>query len=637
MAGGTKINIILGSHAHVPSGAPDKEFEKAYENKLRPFVCILYKYPKIQAVLHYSGPLLNWIERNHPEFFMLIEDMINRKQVEIIGGGFYEPMFPLVPVQDRIDQIEFMTTYLRKSFGKRPSGCWIPAFAWEQQLVGALAASGMNYTFLSQKQFVKAGVSGHGLFYPCISEDQGKLVTIFPVSGFLEAELTVKNVTLVFDELRNNRDFISDTGDEIVAAIFPETPPVPRDVLAMAGEGSVPAGFSSAEYGWNLFFEELSLSEAVVETALPGKLVKSCKGLKRTSFPNSSGLEDNYLPRNFIIEHPEANGIYAKMMFINMLITQIKGDKSRKRSSREELWKSQDSSLYTPLPKGAGGHELLKSAYHALLSAERLSREKGKFASSLLKYDFDLDGVEEFLFQDTKINCYIQPAGAGIFELDYMPKAWNYLSCASGPQGLRRTAFADIILPENVNIEELEKGFFGDKRQCFSEQYETVNKSADKAVFRLKAVQGQPFGNIAIEKSFSLKKGVFTAAYEIRNTGKTDLTFSFVSEINFSFAGDGEELVRFFISDGSEKDKPAPKISPDNIGALKIFDLKNEVQILLSSKKTFELCLVPAQLNSFKATRILPLFRISLKSAETWSNEFSLKFSHYTPTGRHEE
>ncbi|MCL1958224.1 MAG: alpha-amylase, partial [Spirochaetes bacterium] len=122
----TKMYMILGSHAHVPSGADEKEYEFVYEKKMRPFITNLYRYSNIKAVLHYSGVLLYWVERTHPELFMLIEDMVSRKQAEILSGGFYEPMFPLIPLQDRIGQMELLTTYLRKHFGKRPVGCWIP-------------------------------------------------------------------------------------------------------------------------------------------------------------------------------------------------------------------------------------------------------------------------------------------------------------------------------------------------------------------------------------------------------------------------------------------------------------------------------------------------------------------------------
>ena len=125
-----KISLVLGSHAHVPYGADVSEFDRVYSDYVRPFVTSLYRYPEIQATLHYSGVLLHWIERSHSEMFMLIEDMVSRKQVEMLGGGFYEPMLPIIPLQDKIGQMELLTTYLRKQFGKRPVGCWIPGFTW---------------------------------------------------------------------------------------------------------------------------------------------------------------------------------------------------------------------------------------------------------------------------------------------------------------------------------------------------------------------------------------------------------------------------------------------------------------------------------------------------------------------------
>jgi hypothetical protein len=62
-------------------------------------------------------------------------------------------MLPLIPLADRLGQIEALTTYLRKHFGKRPRGCWLPGLIWEQNLAGSLQTSGMDYTFLESNQF----------------------------------------------------------------------------------------------------------------------------------------------------------------------------------------------------------------------------------------------------------------------------------------------------------------------------------------------------------------------------------------------------------------------------------------------------------------------------------------------------
>ena len=610
-----KILLILGSHAHVPSGASESEFQHVYENKMRPFVSNLYRYSNIQAVLHYSGVLLYWVERNHPEFFMLIEDMVGRKQAEILSGGFYEPMLPLIPLQDRIGQIELMTTYLRKHFGKRPLGCWIAGMTWEQHLVAALSASDMQFTFLSQEQFSQAGISGMQLYSPCITEDQGKLVTVFPVSKPTEAALAEKSLSQVFIELKNTLEEAGITTDRIIS-VFPEK--------ASASPQEAP------DTAWNRFFEELSLSKDFVETVLPAKILRASKTFEKASFPNSSALENNFSPRRFLIDHCEANGIYSKMIFVNVLISQLKGDKFRKLNAREELWKAQDSCLFTP-GNGSCRHELRKAAYSSLLRAERLSREKGKIVSSLIQYDFDFDGVKEYLFQDARINCYIQLKGAGIFELDYLPKDWNYLDCGSaGSAAVRRTAFADALVPPETKVQSLEKGFPAASRLCFNEQFEAgAQDRKGKSCFKLSQAGAEiPYGSIEIDKCYLLRRGILTVNYSVKNTDKEQKKFSFVTEIDFSFAGKGEELARFYTTDSTGKDNPAENLL-NGVENLKIHDVKNEVQLLLGCVKPFSGCLFTASDNGlYQTNRILALFAVSLEAGEIWTNEFSLKFSH---------
>ena len=634
-----KILLILGSHAHVPSGASESEFEYVYVNKIRPFVSTLYRYSNIQAVLHYSGVLLYWVERTHPEFFMLIEDMVSRKQAEILGGGFYEPMFPIIPLQDRIGQVELLTTYLRRHFGKRPQGCWMPFMAWEQHLANAISASDMNYTFLSQKQFKQAGLTDAEIFSPCITEDQGRLLTIFPVSTSVEEDLAVKSFSHVFIELKKKFDESEGISAEgKIICVFPETVSSTPD--------------EAPETIWNRFFEEISLSKNIVEIALPSKILRSTanfsvnsKKINKASFPNSSALNDDYSPRRFLIEYDEANGIYSKMMFTNMLINQLKGDKSRKLNAKEELWKAQDSCFFSP-GRGYLRSELRKTAYSSLIRAERLTREKEKFIASLIQYDFDFDGIKEFLYQDQLINCYIQLKGAGIFELDYLPKEWNYLDCGSTPYG-RRTSFADIIASPETKTGNLANYSLKKSRFCFNEQYtpEAQGKKG-KSCFTLPAAgDAVPFGNIEIRKCFLLKKDTLTVSYTLKNSGKDTQNFLFIPEINFSFAGTGDEYVRFYTTEKSEGEPANLRFEPfipgggsgkdtavdkktvaDNI---KILDIKNEVQILLSSVKLFNVCLIPALKNNlYQATRILPGFNIFLQTGETWTNDFGIKFSH---------
>jgi hypothetical protein len=631
-----KLKLILGSHKHIPCGAGDDAFERTYGEQLKPFISTLYKYPKIQAVLHYSGVLLHWIERFHPEFLMLIEAMVSRKQVEILGGGFYEPMMPLIPPQDKIGQIELLTTYLRKQFGKRPQGCWLPALAWEQNMVSPLSACGMGYTFLDENQFKLAGFSGNELFSPCLSEDQGKTITVFPLSKGITAEFAKKKVSLVLSGLAEK---LSGGKDGVLSIFF----------------GSFPAkndGSRAPDYAVHEFFEELSLCESFVEFTSPGKFYRGLQGLPKAYFPDSlgdcSGPENplsRSLPRRFLIDFPEANGIYSKMVFTRVLINQLRGDKSRKRTAQEELWKAQGCDVfYCPGEYGIDCRSVRSAAYKSLLDAERMCREKGPFIPSLMNFDFDMDGMGEYLFQDTKINCYIRLRGAGVFELDYLPKTWNYLDTfspdAAGAAGVRerRTAFADRLIPLSVSPQDIQEGRFAKSRFCGGEQFELaeLDRLHGKVRFFLPGQEALPFGKVELEKTYFLKKDTLSVSYTLTSRGKEKTAFQFAPAIDLSFPGEGEAFVRFFKIKAGAKDVPFSEALVRDVEGIKIHDLKNEVQIVLGSKKPFTACVAPVKSAApgaqgpalYQSTCLIPLQEVSLSPGETWTTEFTLKFSH---------
>jgi hypothetical protein len=626
-----KISLILGSHKHIPGGAGDDEFERVYETSLRPFISALYQYPKIQAVLHYSGVLLHWIERFHPECLMLIDTLVSRKQVEILGGGFYEPLMPLIPQQDKIGQVELLTTYLRKQFGRRPQGCWLPALAWEQNIVSTLNACGMGYTFLDEEQFKLAGLKGKELYYPCISEDQGKILTVFPLSKFLKAEFAQKKASQVLNAMAEKLP----REGEYVISVFPES------FYRSGGESQSP------ESAFHDFFEDLSLCEPLVEFTGPGKFYRNLQGLRKAYFPNSLGScapEKNppppVLPRQFLIDFPEANGIYSKMVFTHVLINQLRGDKSRKRSAREELWKAQGCDVFYPAGEyGIRCPPVRRAAYKALIGAERICREKENFIPSLMNFDFDLDGVGEYLFQDTKLNCYIRPRGASVFELEYLPKTWNYLDTfAPGELRERRAAFTDRLVPAGLSPQDILAGRFDGARSCGGDQYETaeLDRLHGKVRFRLPCGAALPLGQVEIEKTYFLKKDTLLVSYTLANRGKEEEHFQLSPEINLSFPGEGESFIRFFKIRSGVKDALFSEALVRDAEGVKIQDLKNEVQIVLGSKKPFDACIAPVKTDVpgaqgpalYQSTCLIPLQEVSLPPGETWTTEFTLKFSH---------
>jgi len=83
-----RVGLVFGAHNHQPNGSHATVMETAYQKSYKPLLSVMNRHPDTAVVLHLFGSLLTWIEESHAEFFMLLDEMVKRKQVELLGGGF---------------------------------------------------------------------------------------------------------------------------------------------------------------------------------------------------------------------------------------------------------------------------------------------------------------------------------------------------------------------------------------------------------------------------------------------------------------------------------------------------------------------------------------------------------------------
>src|SRR2546430_5797748 len=77
-----KFHLALLIHAHQPCGNFEHVLEKAYASSYLPFIEHLEKHRKVHLGLHYSGPLLTWIEEHRPEYFSRLKNLVQSGQVD---------------------------------------------------------------------------------------------------------------------------------------------------------------------------------------------------------------------------------------------------------------------------------------------------------------------------------------------------------------------------------------------------------------------------------------------------------------------------------------------------------------------------------------------------------------------------
>ena len=56
-----------------------------------------------------------------PDFIERLRALVARDQVEILGGGYYEPVLASLPERDRVGQLRRMGDELERLFGRRPT------------------------------------------------------------------------------------------------------------------------------------------------------------------------------------------------------------------------------------------------------------------------------------------------------------------------------------------------------------------------------------------------------------------------------------------------------------------------------------------------------------------------------------
>src|SRR5574344_174336 len=146
--------VCFGLEA-LPAGMTPPDIEQDYLDVYKPAVQFLYSHPSFCMEFSFTGPQFRFYRKNHPEFIEILEQLINRKQIEILGGGFYNPVFPLLFPMDRSGQVDLLSTVIRKSIGKRPRGVCLCASAWDPSLVTSFETCGIEYVELDSSLILK--------------------------------------------------------------------------------------------------------------------------------------------------------------------------------------------------------------------------------------------------------------------------------------------------------------------------------------------------------------------------------------------------------------------------------------------------------------------------------------------------
>jgi len=416
-----KVYFGICLHFHQPVGNFDNIVERAYQNCYKPFLDVYEQYPDIKMAMHFSGCLLDYFEDKHPDYLDRVKVMVDRGQVEIVGGGYYEPIFTSIPEKDRLGQIKMMADYVKKRFGQKVQGMWTPERVWVSGLAGDFNKAGMKYSILDDEHFIEAGLHLDELFGYFTTGEKNKEVAIFPSSKRLRYMIPFKmpgEITDYFREISSRRhEPLFTYGDD--AEKFGEWPFTHDWVY---------------KQNWlSKFFEELTRNKEWVITVRLSDYLKSNEPIKKIKIPEASYQEmmdwSHGSWMNFLKIYPETNQMVKKMHYVSEKV-----NLARDASALRELYKGQCNCAYW---HGVFGglylYHLRKAIYEHLINAEKIADKilhKGKKDwSGIKELDFYEDGKKAFIIENEEISLCVDPAKGGIIrELDAKKVSTNLVN-----------------------------------------------------------------------------------------------------------------------------------------------------------------------------------------------------------------
>lgn len=461
-----KADLLLIIHFHQPVGNFDNVIRRVHDKCYKPFLDIVSQYPDLKVSMHFSGCLLEWFEKNTPQVLETIGKLVKRGQVELIGGGFYEPILSIIPIADRIGQISLMRQYIKSHFGIEPKGAWVAERVWEPELVSSLAKSGVEYIVLDDMHFLYAGLKKEDTYGYFISEDNGSSVLIFPsdkelryVIPFSEPDRPISYMRQIAEKRDN---VIFTYGDD--AEKFGEWPGTYKWVY---------------EDKWLVrFLGALSKNSSWLKTRTVSECIKDNKPLGRIYLPTASYEEmlewalpadasmklhdikeeikkenknERYGPfirggffRNFLAKYEESNQMHKRMLYVSNLLGKS-GDRVssglKLKEAYAELYRGQcNCSYWHGIFGGLYLYHLRKAIYEHIIKAEKIynenvatprlrSGQEIKADTRSETMDFDVDGFDEVILQNKNIWLCAKPSSGGsVVELDAKDKAVNLLN-----------------------------------------------------------------------------------------------------------------------------------------------------------------------------------------------------------------
>jgi 4-alpha-glucanotransferase len=440
-----RFAFCFGVHNHQPIGNFDSVLAEATERAYRPFLELVRRRPEVRLSVHCTGSLLAWLRAQARKTFDLLGEVVSAGQVELLTGGFYEPILAVLPDSDKRGQIQRLTEYLAREFGVRARGMWLAERVWEPHLPKALREAGVEFVLVDDSHFALAGLDPETLGGYYVTEEQGQTLAVFPISQRLRYLIPFAEVDKTLEYLDARRGGVPvltvvDDGEKFGA--WPGTyEHVYRDGwldrffdrlaatswLRMSTFSDVLDRVPAAGRVYLPTASYREMGEWALPSAAAVALERARHALGSDEGQVASLLRGGFW-RGFLVKYPEVADTYWKMLRLSMAMAEAERHRPndpRLLAARDSLWRGQANDAYWHgVFGGCYLPHLRRAVKSALLEAERGLDGVVGVEVSARTLDADGDGADEVLVRTQDLAVTVVPARGGtVTELAYLPRA----------------------------------------------------------------------------------------------------------------------------------------------------------------------------------------------------------------------
>ncbi|MDP8221831.1 MAG: DUF1926 domain-containing protein [Candidatus Lernaella stagnicola] len=436
-----KVRLTFGLHNHQPVGNFGHVMIESFEKCYRPLLEKLAEHPTIKASLHYSGCLLEWMEANHPEYIDTLAAMVDSGQIEILGGGFYEPILTAIPIDDALEQLDLMKQWAKKRLGANIRGAWLTERIWEPSLPVLLGQAGVEFTIADETHFRYAGIPKEKIAGYFVTERHGYTTAVFPIDRVLRYKIP-------FDQPENIAAYLrmmlgrfaapvatyADDGEKF--GVWPETYEwvyekkwLEKFLIAIEEAADIETAhfadiLDSERPAGRMYMPTASYHE-MTEWSLPVDAGIELSNI--TAAAKRDGSWERIAPfirggfwDNFLAKYPEANRLHKRMIRVSNKTRRAAEieDSPKAKLARQHLLRSQCNCAYWHgLFGGLYLNYLRDGVAREMYRAEVLADEILGLPNVEV-VDHDADGNDEVLVETEHLSLVLMPAyGASVYEL----------------------------------------------------------------------------------------------------------------------------------------------------------------------------------------------------------------------------